>query len=216
MQEGGSLKTLRANFTFLTFLLMVGTTQAAFSDSSASADTVESASAQSAADQLIAHVVSKLKDSSSVYAQFDEIDSHPGEYKDLKQSGSVWLDRPNKLDIEIQRFRRVNAATPWEPSGNNAKSVSDGKTYIYAFIHPHSTQVEQFDSNPAKLRSALKGLPSLAAFFRSNDIATLPDQAGSATLVGPTNWEGKSYQVIQYPLLSNQSGDIECDSLCWR
>lgn len=161
-----------------------------------------SAQAQSS-DDLVRQVVHAEQSAPSLKADFEEIDSYPGRYKDLAQRGSVTLARPGLLRIDIHRFRRVSAADPWSASGNDTTAVSDGKTYWYAFIHPHSTQVRQEPSSDASLKSALKALPPLRAFFSADPDAQLPGQSGEAALAPSETWEGDSYRVVQYPVKSD-------------
>jgi peroxiredoxin/outer membrane lipoprotein-sorting protein len=158
--------------------------------------------AQSAGD-LIRQAAHAEQSASSLKADFEEIDSYPGRYMDLAQRGSVTLAKPGLLRVDIHRFRRVGAGDPWSASGNDTTSVSDGKTYWYAFIHPHSTQVRQEVSSESARRSALKALPALRTFFSEDPNAQLPGQSGDATLAPPETWEGDTYQVLQYPAKSD-------------
>jgi peroxiredoxin len=208
MQEDGSLKTPTRTSCVLSALLLsllsVGKPSVADAPAGPPAS---SAGGPAQADELIGQAEQTLKGATSLTADFQEIDAYPGTYRDLKQAGTVSLSRPNKLDIEIERFRRVSAADPWAPSGNNAKSVSDGTTYTYAFLHPHSTQVQQSLVDPTALRSALRGLPSLAGFFQSQADSKLPGQSGPASALPDATWDGGIYHVIQYPVSSRDSAD---------
>lgn len=141
---------------------------------------------------LLTKATSTLSSASSLTADFEESDSYPTPYKDLAQRGTLTLVRPGELRVEIKRYRRVTAADEWKPSGNDALSVSDGKTYTYAFLHPHSTQIKQVTSSSDALTSALKAAPSVAGFFVAD--STRAD----ATLLAPEQWEGAQYQVVDY------------------
>jgi peroxiredoxin len=183
---------------------ILAASQPSFADSPV-APTLPAAANATQADLLVSQIVNKLKVATSLTADFQEIDAYPGEYRDLKQSGSVALARPDKLDISIQRFRRVNASEPWGPSGNDVRSVSDGTTYTYAFLHPHSTQIQRSPVAAAVLRSALRGLGPLGAFFNTEDGSQLPGQSGPATLLESANWEGATYQVLQYTVAARDA-----------
>ena len=141
---------------------------------------------------LLDKAASTLSSASSLTADFEEIDSYPTPYKDLAQRGTLTLARPGQLRVEIKRFRRITAADPWTPSGNDALSVSDGKTYSYAFLHPHSTQIKQETSSTQALTGALKAAPAIAGFFAP--VSTPAD----ASLLATETWEGEQYQVVDY------------------
>lgn len=144
------------------------------------------------ASALIDKAASTLASAKSLTADFEENDSYPTPYKDLAQRGTVTLARPGKLHVEIKRYRRVTSADAWTPSGNDALSVSDGATYSYAFLHPHSTQIKQEASSTDSLLGALKPLPEVAAFFGASPTPDAP------TLLSPETWEGAQYQVVDY------------------
>ena len=120
------------------------------------------ADAPASAEALLQQSAHALQSASSLRADFEEVDSYPGTHKDLAQRGSIVLARPGRLHERIQRFRRVRAGDPWASSGNNTEAVSDGRSYTYAFLHPHSTQVRQQGVTGNTLTAALKGLPLLA------------------------------------------------------
>jgi peroxiredoxin/outer membrane lipoprotein-sorting protein len=153
-----------------------------------------------AASALLEASKAKLISARSLTADFEESDSYPTSYKDLAQRGTVSLAKPGKLRVEIKRFRRVTASDPWAASGNDALSVSDGATYSYAFLHPHSTQVRQQPSSTEVLTGALKDLPMLASFFDRSAAAVPPNP----TLLPSETWEGATYQVVDYSLTSEK------------
>lgn len=176
------------------------------------------ASSSTAADALLAKASSTLASAKTLTADFEENDSYPTPYKDLAQRGTVSLSRSiNSLPggegrggvdfrIDIKRFRRVNAADPWKPSGNDAISVSDGKTYTYAFLHPHSTQFRSESLTDKSVDEAFRLLPTLSGFFGG---AAFDHPAGSASLLPGEQWEGTAYQVVDYPVTA---GDRDFDA----
>jgi len=107
----------------------------------------------------------KLASAGSLHAVYTESDEHPGEYQDLRQIGTLTLDRPDRIRLEIVRARRVKASDPWKDSGNTTLSVSDGHEAHSVFFHAVSTQVRSFAPTGApKLAEA----PLLAGFFEGN------------------------------------------------
>jgi len=194
MQEDGSLKILhKAN--------LIGAGIAAL------AIALPGIAHAATADELTGQSSKTLQAAKSLQADFEEIDSYPGRYKDLAQRGTVSLSRPGLLRIDIHRFRRVSAGDPWAASGNDTTAVSDGKTYWYAFLHPNSTQVRQETSSDATLKSALRAVPSLSAFFATDAAGRLPNQSGEATVAADETWEGASYHVVQYTADSGRDDD---------
>jgi len=179
------LFALSAVSTLLTFVSATG---------SAQADTAS----QAAGESLLQQAVQTLQSSTALSADFEEIDSYPTNYKDLAQRGRVVVSQPGQLRIDIHRYRRVSAADPWVASGNDTTTVSDGKTYSYAFLHPHSSQVRQSPAAPEIAEKALQSVAPLGGYFSKSPEASLPRQAGTAEQIAPATWEGASYQVVQY------------------
>jgi hypothetical protein len=173
------------------------------------ADTTNTPETQSLADALLAKAAATLNHVQSFHADFEEDDSYPTPYKDLSQQGTVTLARPRQVRIDIKRFRRVTSTDPWTPSGNNAVSVSDGTTYTYAFLHPHSTQLRQEPATPHALQSALRILAPVEDFYASGDQQTFEPPSGQASLLSPSVWEGQTYQVVAY---SVQTADQTYDA----
>jgi peroxiredoxin/outer membrane lipoprotein-sorting protein len=155
---------------------------------------------------LLSTAAAALQSAYSVSAQFTEIDTYAGSYRDLKQSGTVTLVHPNKLRVDIQRFRRVDASHDWAPSGNDAISDSDGTTYWYAFVHPHSTQIRQHSVSNSALRDALKPAEPLADFFGTNAGQAPFGASGAVSIVGSQQWLGATYTVVQFTTDSAASG----------
>jgi len=187
------LKSRTANTIFWTTvgLALASTAHADVSATPLLGQGAERPGATTAID-LLNKTASTLSSASSLTADFEETDSYPTSYKDLAQRGTLTLARPGQLRVEIKRYRRVTAADPWTPSGNDALSVSDGKTYSYAFLHPHSTQIKQETSSTNALTNALKAAPSVADFFSTESAPA------DATLLAPETWEGAQYQVVDY------------------
>jgi peroxiredoxin len=205
MQEDGLLKipTL-AKSLLLAAIFSFGPTIG-----NAVADTAVGQAASTAGDQLITQINSTLANTTSLSSDIQEIDSYPGQYKDLKQSGHISISRPGKLKIEIQRYRRIDATQPWGPSGNNTLSDSDGATYWFAFLHPHSTQVRHSAATSGALRTAISGLPPLQGFFGNSAGSTLPGQDGSASIGAPVTWLGASYRTIDYQVAGRSDDDLD-------
>jgi len=149
---------------------------------------------------LLAQAVGALRSAKTLTADFAEEDSYPTSYKDLAQRGKVEISRPGSLRIEVKRFRRVTSADPWRPSGNNAISVSDGATYTYAFLHPHSTLVRREPSSPSALRRALEPAATIQAFFDDPRDPTAGQASGPVALRPQALWEGHVYAVVEYPV----------------
>jgi peroxiredoxin/outer membrane lipoprotein-sorting protein len=156
------------------------------------------------ADALLARVSATLGAAKSIQADFEETDSYPTPYKDLAQRGTVSLARPGRLRLDIERFRRANAADPWTPSGNDAVSASDGATYTYAFLHPHSAQVRTQATSADTLRNALKLTPALADFFVDGTRTGFDHPSGAAHLLPEADWEGVKYDVIEFLVTTSQ------------
>jgi peroxiredoxin/outer membrane lipoprotein-sorting protein len=176
------------------------------------ADTVANApiaTRQSPEGALIAHINQTLQSATSIQADFSEVDSYPGAYKDLKQSGTLTFARPGKLNIDIHRYRRVTATEPWSASGNDTESVSDGSTYWFAFLHPESTQVRHSAAEPNNISAAAAVVPSLRAFFSTEDATSLPGESSPAVLSGSETWSGQSYQVIDYQITGRSGNEID-------
>lgn len=159
------------------------------------------------AQALLQRSAATLQAASSIQADFEEIDSYPGQYKDLAQRGTLSLVRPGEFRIDIRRFRRVNASQPWTPSGNDAISVDNGSVYTYAFLHPHSTQIHTEPSTEKIIRTALKPASPLAGFF--SNVAAPAD----ASFRPPETWEGASYQVVEYSI--DGRDDRTVDARAW-
>jgi peroxiredoxin/outer membrane lipoprotein-sorting protein len=175
-------------------------------------------SVPSPGDQLVQQSLAKLAASTTISADFVESDTFSGKYKNLLQKGSISLARPSSANIFVKRYRQVSAADPWQPSGNDTKTVLDGKTYTFAFLHPNSTQVTQSALTPRDLKRTLASVPTLAGFFatetNSQNTASegLPNQAGPAILQPSETWEGASYQVVQYPISLRRGEDSNGDT----
>lgn len=195
MQEDGSLKT-RIKIKTAVVLSASVILGLAGGRAALAAD----AGQPSAADTLIARYEQALHAAQSFQADFDETDTYPTKYKDLAQRGSITLERPGDLRLAVKRYRRVSSADPWAASGNDVVENSDGTTYTYAFLHPHSALIRQDSPQPATLEGALKLLPPAAGFFAATTPNQFAGQDGDASLLAPQKWEGDTYQVIQYPV----------------
>ncbi|HEY3328550.1 MAG TPA: TlpA disulfide reductase family protein [Capsulimonadaceae bacterium] len=146
---------------------------------------------------LLRRAATTLQAASSVTAEFEELDSYPGQYKDLAQRGTVLLSRTGKLRVDIKRFRRVSASDPWAASGNDAISVSDGNTYKYVFLHPSSTQVKEEVPTPTNTASALGVVAPLRDFYGSGGESLLAADGSKVESADPVTWEGLSYRAVK-------------------
>lgn len=154
----------------------------------------------------------KLNSAKTLQAEFTITETYPEPYKDLQQTGAVVLQKPSQFRVEIKRFRRIDAAHSWSPSGNDLVSLSDGKTYSYVFLHPYSTQVKQEAATPKSIQSLNKLLPILAGFYGSNT------SLGKATAAEEESWEGAVYHVYEYPVTGDFTARlyIGLDSIAHR
>ena len=114
------------------------------------------------AESLIKAAAEKLATADTVRAVYLEVDAYPGEYRDLRQTGTITLAKPGSIRLEIVRARRVRSSDPWKDSGNNTLDVSNGTDSYAVFLHPHSTQVRRVAAGEAP---SLSGVPLLAEFF---------------------------------------------------
>jgi peroxiredoxin/outer membrane lipoprotein-sorting protein len=161
-----------------------------------------SADPTTSGQSLLDQAQKRLAAAKSLSADIEEIDSYPGKYKDLAQRGTIQLSRTNLLRLDIHRYRRVSATDPWQPSGNDTTSVSDGKSYWYAFVHPHSSQVRKSVATTETVSKAVSSIPYLTGFFA----ATSGIQPGSVQRLDAATWEGATYEVVQYTVASEHGG----------
>ena len=171
---------------------------AARADDASGVAGAQTASAQSQPEAIGRAVAAKLQAVRSLRADFEEIDSYPGKYKNLAQRGTVLLSRPGSLKVDIHRYRRVDAGEAWTASGNDTTAISDGKTYWFAFLHPHSTQVRHEADSAEVRKGALKTVAPLSGFFVGEEVARFPGQNGEAKSLPDETWEGAPYNVVQY------------------
>jgi peroxiredoxin/outer membrane lipoprotein-sorting protein len=114
------------------------------------------------AEALLKSSDEKLAASTTLKATYTETDEYPGEYRDLRQTGTIAFAHPNQYRLAIVRARRVNPTDPWKNSGNDTLAISDGKNAYSVFFHPNSTQVRAIETpNPPKVEEA----PLLSGFF---------------------------------------------------
>jgi peroxiredoxin len=115
-----------------------------------------------AAEALLHSADSKLERFRSLKAKYVEVDAYPGKYRDLRQTGTVELVRPNLVRLEVSRARRVEATDPWTNSGNDTLAISDGKDRYAVFLHAHSAQVRRADAAQGRI---FDEVPILSGFF---------------------------------------------------
>lgn len=104
----------------------------------------------------------KLQSLQSLKAKYVEVESYPGSYRDLRQTGDLEISRPGSVRLEIVRSRRIQATDPWKDSGNTTLSVSDGADRYAIFFHAHSTQVRRTEADQSRV---LNEVPILSGFF---------------------------------------------------
>jgi len=115
-----------------------------------------------AAVALLKSADAKLAGLSSLRATYVEIESYPGKYRDLRQTATVELARPNLVRLQITRARRVTASDPWKDSGNTTLTVSNGQDRYAVFFHAQSTQVRREE---ARQERVFNEVPILSGFF---------------------------------------------------
>jgi peroxiredoxin len=132
------------------------------------------------AESLLAHSDETLANARTLEAHYTQIDAYPGKYRDLRQEGTVIVERPDELRVEVVRARRVQASDPWKDTGNNTLAVVSPQGRFDVFLHPHSTQVRKDSSTSPSLAD----VPALNGFFsgKNTPAAILSKAASEGTL----------------------------------
>ena len=133
---------------------------------------------------LLARSDEILSASPSLKAKYTEIDAYPGEYRDLRQTATVELARPDELRVEITRARHVKAGEPWKDTGNNTMTIVGPSGQVDVFFHPHSTQVRNSQAAENAPVRGLQEAPLLSGFFsgKSSPSALLSREQADGSL----------------------------------
>jgi len=133
-------------------------------------------------------------------ADFTITTTHTVPFKDLEERGTVALARPGKVRIEISRFRRRNAQTPWEAAGNGSLAVADGARSWNLTRHPKSAQYREATlARATDAEKTLRSLEPLAGFFDTNARPILTPGA-------PAEWNGQTFQTFTSGAADTQNG----------
>lgn len=126
-----------------------------------------------------AHASELLATQQNLAATFEITTTYATPYLDTKETGKISVARPNRLRIEIDRYRRVKDGDPWEPTGNGSVTVTDGKQTWNVTTHPKSTQYETQPLSDRWLTAALVPLSPISTFFTKESIT--PGETAAAT-----------------------------------
>jgi peroxiredoxin len=146
------------------------------------------------AASLLSHADELLANSPTLEAKYVQIDAYPGKYRDLRQEGTISIERPGELRVEIVRARRVQASDPWKDTGNNTLSIVTPQAQYAVFFHPHSTQVRRQSGSTA---TNLAEAPALNGFFSGkNTTASLLNRAASDGSLSDVQFEGDEVRFV--------------------
>jgi peroxiredoxin/outer membrane lipoprotein-sorting protein len=92
--------------------------------------------------------------------------------------------------VDLTRHRRVREGQDWEPTGNGALIVADGKQIWNLTRHPASNQLRADAQRPETLISALRGIDPLLGFFT-------PQTASAVRYLGTRIVDGNPLEVVE-------------------
>ncbi len=153
------------------------------------------AHADERAQALLQRVQETLAQTQTLSAQFTTQSVYPTRYRDTQEKGTVLLARPNRVRIQIDRFRKPENADVWKATGNGSVVVTDGSAVWTLIRHPQSAQYRQAAANAAQTHRLLDSIEPLRGFFSGNGLS-----AGGATYVGTRSWENADYEVVSLTL----------------
>ncbi|CAN5701002.1 hypothetical protein BH11ARM2_BH11ARM2_06560 [soil metagenome] len=120
------------------------------------------ASPEDEAASLLQKADETLASARTLRARYTDTAEYAAPYRDLRQTGTVTLARPDGVRVEITRARRVRQGEPWKDTGNNTLRVGDDTAQYAVFFHPESTQVRKIEPLP---KPGVNESPLLAGFF---------------------------------------------------
>ncbi len=142
------------------------------------------------ATDLLARAADRIKTTNSLTASYETITEYATAYKDTRETGTVTLERPNRLRIDTDRARRVRVGSPWEPTNNGSTTVTDGKTAWQLTRHPESAQYRTLPVTPDWLEKAVEPLPPIQGFWNQ----TVPPE--NVRYLGRRKQAGEDFEAV--------------------
>jgi uncharacterized protein (DUF427 family)/outer membrane lipoprotein-sorting protein/thiol-disulfide isomerase/thioredoxin len=139
---------------------------------------------------VLARSAAALKAANALSADFVTSTTYAAPYRDTEERGTITIARPGSVRVDLTRHRRIRAGQDWEPTGNGALIVADGRQVWSLTRHPASSQIRTDAQRPDSLVSALRGIDPLLPFFT-------PQAATKARYIGKQTVDGTPVEVVE-------------------
>ncbi len=142
---------------------------------------------------VLARSAAALRDTNALSADFVTSTTYAVPYRDTEERGTITVARPGSVRVDLTRHRRVRAGQDWEPTGNGALIIADGKQIGNLTRHPASSQIRTDAQRPELLVSALRGIDPLLPFFTPQAVTVT---VTSARYLGRRSIDGTPVEVV--------------------
>jgi|GEM_PF-2968744 thiol-disulfide isomerase/thioredoxin len=141
-------------------------------------------------EALWTHAVQSVKNLGAFRAEYEIVTVYSTPYRDTREIGQIFVTPNGKQRVEIERWRRVDAQSPWEKTGNSSLAITDGKTAWNLTKHPESAQYTESPLTKTwETQNTGKVLPLPLLYGAENPYS-------NAKYLGEQDFNGEIVQVV--------------------